>query len=718
MKRSQLHEEPNDKSHAKFTEKQYKQLSDPSTEKTDKSHAKSHAKLHNRILSFVLAGALVLGVTACAATTTTPATTAAQTTVQDTTAAETGAPTNDSKNTDNSGAPSTGDITFTPGTYEGEADGFKGKVKVSLTLTENAIADVKVDHHETEGLGDKAIDNIVDKVKAETSLNIDIVSGATYSSNGVIGALTAAFAAAGADVEALKNKQGEGASETPAGDIEKTTDVLIIGGGGAGLAAAVSAHENGAKVIVLEKMPRLGGNTIISGSAYNAADPERQAKLEMTALEKETVEAILADTYDDETVKTWQTELQAEWDDYLASGKTTLFDSPNLHKMQTWLGGDKKGNPALIDELGENALPALEWLEAKGMGFQDTIFTVLGGLWNRAHKPEKPLGTGFMQTYEDYIDANSADIEVILEARAEKLTIENNVVTGAVATGKNGKITVHAKSVIVATGGFGANIEMRNQYNTELWPDLTNLKTTNHTGATGDGITMGLDVGAALTGMEDIQLLPMGDPETGSLSGNIEQGVQNRLFVNKEGARFVDEGARRDVMTKALMEQTDSWMWVIVDKNSYPTGDTKNNFNESIDELVAAGRAYKADTLEDLAKAIGVDPATFVKSIETFNEAVDGTVEDEFGRTLFDKKIDQAPFYAGARVPTVHHTMGGLVIDPDTHVLNESGTIIQGLYAAGEVTGGIHGTNRLGGNALADINVFGRIAGSKAAKGE
>lgn len=667
----------------------------------------------NQLLSLAMVTALVAGISACtpAAPSTTAAGTTASTTAAGTTATTTTAATTAAGTT----TASAGEIKFTPGTYAGEAEGFKGPIKVQVTLSDAAITDIKAEHHETEGLGDKAVESIVESIKSGTTLNVDAVSGATYSSNGILGAVTAALTAAGADVEALKTKARENGGIV--GDIEKTTDVLVIGGGGAGLSAAMSAHENGAKVIVLEKMARLGGNTIISGSAYNAADPKRQAAIEMTDLEKETVEGILAGSYDDAMVKTWQEELKKEWDEYKASGKTTLFDSPNLHKFQTYLGGDKKGTPALIDVLCENTYPTVEWLEAKGMKFKDTIFTVLGGLWNRAHKPEKPLGTGFLQTYEDYLEANKADIEVILDAKAEELIVENGVVVGVKAQGKNGKITVRAtKGVIMATGGFGASIEMRNEYNTELWPDLTNIKTTNHTGATGDGIIMGQAVNAGMTGMEYIQLLPMGDPNTGSLSGNIEQGVQNRLFVNKEGSRFVDEGARRDVMTKALMEQTDSWMWVIVDKNSYPTGDTKNNFNESIDELVAAGRAFKADTLEDLAKQIGVDPAAFVKAVEDFNAAVDGSKKDAFGRTLFDKKIDTAPFYAGARVPTVHHTMGGLTIDAETHVIDKDGKIIKGLYAAGEVTGGIHGTNRLGGNALADINVFGRIAGANAAQ--
>lgn len=604
--------------------------------------------------------------------------------------------------------------TFKAGTYDGEADGFHGKIKVKVTVTTTEITDIKVEHTETEGLGDKAVEKIVEMVKANTSLKVDAVTGATYSSKGILEAITAALKAAGADVEKLKAK--EIASGETKGDVEKTADVIIIGGGGAGLAAAVSAHQNGAKVIVVEKMSRLGGNTMISGSAYNAADPNRQSAITMTAPEKQTVENIIAGTYEDALVKTWQETLKKEWTEYLASGKTTLFDSPSLHKLQTYLGGDKKGTPELIDVFADNAYPAVEWLESLGMEFKDYVFTVLGGLWNRAHKPVKPLGTGFMETYENYLEKNKADIEVILDTTAKEFIVKDGAVVGVACEGKNGKVTLNAtKGVVLATGGFGANVEMRNEYNTELWPDLTNVKTTNHTGATGDGIIMAEAVNAKLAGMQYIQLLPMGDPVTGSLSGNIEQGVQNRIFVNKEGVRFVDEGARRDTMTKALMEQTDSYMWVIVDKNSYPTGDTKNNFNESIDDLVAAGRAFKADTLEDLAKQIGVDPVAFVKSVEDFNKAVDGTVKDEFGRTLFDKKLDTAPFYAGARVPTVHHTMGGVSINADAQVIDANGNVIKGLYAAGEVTGGIHGTNRLGGNALADINVFGKIAGKNAA---
>jgi len=566
--------------------------------------------------------------------------------------------------------PSTiGEGLFTPGTYEGTAKGYHGDITLTVTVDENNILEIKSEHTETEGLGDKAVATLTEAALEKASLSMDLVSGATYSSQGFLAALEAALVKAGADVEKLKIKE---TVEVEKKDQEFDTEVAIIGGGGAGLAAAVSAHQNGAKVLLVEKMPNVGGNTIISGSAFNAVDPKRQS----------------------------------------AQG---IEDSVEKHFQQTYEGGDKQGDPELVRVLVENAYPTIEWLESLGMKFTDKVFTVLGALWPRSHKPVEPLGTGYVNTFMNYINEHKDDITVLTEVEAKELLVNaDGAVTGFLAEGKNGKITVNAKNgVIVATGGFGANVEMRDQYNT-IWPKLTNIKTTNHRGATGDGIIMAEKVNASIVQMENIQLLPMGDPVTGSLSGNIEQGVENRIFVNAEGNRFVDEGARRDVMTKALMEQTDSMMWVIVDQHSYPTGDTVNNFNETIDSLVKEGRAYKADTLEDLAKQIGVEPENLVKAVEAFNASVDGA-EDEFGRTLFMDKLDTAPFYAGKRVPTVHHTMGGIKITPKTRVVDQNGEIIKGLFAAGEVTGGIHGSNRLGGNALADVHTFGRIAGATAA---
>ena len=559
---------------------------------------------------------------------------------------------------------------FKAGTYEATVAAHNGDLSVEVVVDENAITSVTIlEHNESPSISDAAIERIPVAIVDTQSLAVDTVSGATVTSKAIILAVTEALKLAGGDIEKLSVKSDKVAvkGETK----EYTADVVIIGGGGAGLAAAVAAHENGATVIVVEKMSRLGGNTILSGGAFNAVDPVRQE----------------------------------------AQG---IEDSVEKHYTQTFEGGDKQGNPVLIQTLVENAYAGVQWLEAMGMKFNDQVFTVLGGMWPRAHKPSTPLGTGFISTYQAYIDANEG-IEVLLDTEALELVIADGRVVGVKAESLVGDVVLNANNgVILATGGFSANNEMLEKYN-EIWPSLAGIKTTNHPGATGDGLVMAEKIGASLIGLSNIQLLPMGDPVTGSLSGNIEQGVENRIFVNKSGNRFVDEGARRDVMTKALFDQEDAWLWVVLDGKNYPTPEKKNNFNETIEELIAQGRAFKGDTLEELAAAIGVDPANLVKAVEEFNAAVDSGKADSFGRTLFDTKIDTPPYYAGARVPTVHHTMGGVEINEYTQVLDTNGDIIPGLYAAGEVTGGIHGANRLGGNALADVTVFGRIAGESAA---
>ena len=559
---------------------------------------------------------------------------------------------------------------FTAGTYQATVQAHNGDLSVEVVVDEETIQSVVIlDHNESVGIADGAIERIPLMIVESQSLAVDTISGATITSNAIIAAVTEALKQAGGDIAKLSIKNP---IETQKGETEvHTADVIIIGGGGAGLAAAVSAHQNGASVIVLEKMSRLGGNTILAGGAFNAVDPVRQK----------------------------------------AQG---IEDSTDKHFQQTMEGGDNKGNPVLVRILVDNAYDAIVWLEELGMKFNDEVFTVLGGMWPRAHKPSTPLGTGFISTYENYI-ANNEGITVLLNTTALELIVEEGRVVGVKAEDLDSDVILNANNgVIMATGGFSSNSAMLEKYN-EVWPSLANAKTTNHPGATGDGLVMAEAIGASLIGLSDIQLLPMGDPITGSLRGNIEQGVENRIFVNKEGNRFVDEGARRDVMTRALMEQTDSWLWIVLDAKNYPTKDTKNNFNETIDDLITQGRAFKGDTLEELAGQIGVDAENLKKAVEEFNQAVASGKPDAFGRTLFGAPIDTPPYYAAARIPTVHHTMGGIEINEFTQVLNTEGEIIPGLFAAGEVTGGIHGSNRLGGNALADIAVFGRIAGENAA---
>lgn len=577
-------------------------------------------------------------------------------------------------------------LKLTPGVYTAESTGMHA-MTITVEVSETEILDIKVDHEETPGIGEPVVESLPQEILDTQGLGVDIVSGATLTSDGIINGVIDCLKQAGAtqkQIDSLLKKRKDVVKED---DKELTADVVIIGGGGAGMAAAVTAHQEGKSVIVIEKTSQMGGNTILSGGALNAVDEGSE-----TALENK--------------------------------------DSVQLHYDQTFEGGDKAGDPELVQYMVENAWSGVEWLQELGMKFNEGTFTVTGGMWPRAHKPSEPEGTGFFKTYQEYMDKHE-NIEVLYNTTANHLIMEDGVVVGIESTGKTGnKVTVNANNgIVMATGGFGQNIEMREKYNavSKKWPTLDEtIPSTNTSGITGDGMVMAEEVGANLVQMENIQLLPLGDPETGSLSGNIEHGVESRVFINKEGKRFVNEGGRRDDMTLALFEQTDATMFIVMDSDSYPTGDEVNNFNESVNDLVAAGRAYKADTLEELAKQMGVPADALVESINEFNKYAPGGEKDgstdEFGRSLFkDAKgihngINNGPFYAAKRVPTVHHTMGGLQINVNTEVLNAKGEVIPGLYAAGEVVGGIHGTNRLGGNALTDTVVFGHTAGEKAAQ--
>lgn len=569
------------------------------------------------------------------------------------------------------------------GTYTGVGDSQQGgpqSLEVSVTVNEqDEVTEVVVTkHNETPGVGTPAIDTIPGLIVELQSANVDVVSGATYTSDAIMMAVLDAIGKAGLDVNAWsehKEKMMEKAA-----DETLEADVVVVGAGGAGLAAAVQAHMNGATVIVVEKMDKVGGNTILAGGAMNAVDDRSEMALK----------------YND----------SVEW-----------------HYTQTMNGGDNQGDPVLVHTLVSKAGAAVQWLKDMGMEFKDDtdgLFTVLGGLWPRAHKPVMPVGTGFFDTYNRYIDSNEG-VQVILQTKAEKLTQdETGRVNGVICTGPTGNTVtlVAKKGVVMATGGFGANVAYRQVFNTQ-WEDLgDSIKTTNHAGATGDGIRMMSALGADFIQMGNIQLLPAGDPVTGSLSGNIEHNVETRIFINKEGNRFVNEGGRRDEMTAALFQQPDYTLWIVMDSDKYPTGTERNNFNESIADLIAAGRAVKGETLDELAEAMGVPADNLKAAVEEFNKHVESKEPDEFGRTLYETPIDNGPFYAGPRMPTVHHTMGGVRINAAAQVIDENGQIIPGLFAAGEVTGGIHGANRLGGNALTDITVFGRIAGESAAAGK
>jgi urocanate reductase len=605
-------------------------------------------------------------------------------------------------------------LAYTEGTYTATAQGNNGPVTVSVTFSADAITDVTVvEHSETAGLSDRPIAEIPAAIVENQSLAVDTVSGATNSSNAILTAVADCVAQAGGDVEALKAVAVE---KAPVEDVEATYDVVVLGGGGAGLTASITAAQNGAKVILVEKAGSLGGNTLIAGQGFNACDPERQANTEMSeALLGQLKSYLDLDPADFGAFAEVLETVKGQINDYIASGSTTLFDSPELHMLHTYMGGKRTGLDGTVIEpdlelartFATNALDALEWAESIGAQWNDTTSTILGAMWPRSHG----LANGNVITIlTDAAKANG--VEIVTDTRANELIVENGKVVGVKATTSEGaNVTLHANSgVVLATGGFSANAPMVVEYN-NYWPGLSDtMPSTNAPTITGDGIVMAKAIGADLVGMGFAQLMPSSHPVDGSLFSGIWGSAETQVFVNKEGKRYVNEYAERDVLSKAALEQTDGIFYIICDN--------KIAKNADVAGMEAKGNVVVADTLEELAEKLGIPADTFVETIERYNSFVDAQKDDDFGKPLFGEKIDEAPFVATPRSPSLHHTMGGVKIDTNTHVISTEGNVIDGLYAAGEVTGGLHAGNRLGGNAMTDFLVFGRIAGENAAKAE
>jgi len=599
---------------------------------------------------------------------------------------------------------------FNTGTYTTEAEGYGGAFEVETKFTDTEIESIEVlDHSETDGIGTAAIENLPTEIVESQSLGVDTISGATITSNAIIDAVSKAVEEAGGDAEALKKVSTSGTEDEA---VNMETDVVVIGGGGAGLAAAVSAADNGAEVILVEKTAALGGNTVRAGGPYNAVDPERQANVDPAddASMERVLELTNAEAKNDRHAELME-ELKDDLEAYEAGEQDHLFDSLALHKLQTYDGGDYVGDLEFIEKLVEESLPVSEWMADNGVEWTDDISTVAGGLWPRAHSPVNAAGYDYIKSSEDR--ATELGVEILLNSPATELIVEDGEVVGIKGESDGKEMEIRAEVVIIASGGFAANTEMRKEYDPEL---SESLPTTNSPAITGDGIVMAEDIGANLTGMEYIQSLPFGNPEDGALNGWVGFSVEQYYLVNKEGKRFMAEDGRRDTMTAALLEQPDSIAYVIANEADSVDENGMNNWGDDVDGLVEDGVVFRADTIEELAEQIEIDPQTLKETHDTFNRYAEAGADEEFDRTLFGKPITEGPFYASPRVPTVHHTMGGLEIDLETHVLDADGNRIPGLLAAGEVTGGIHGTNRLGGNALVDIHVFGKTAGEVAAK--
>lgn len=598
------------------------------------------------------------------------------------------------------------------GTFEGKAYGNNGWLTVEVTIKDNKITDIKTPgQRETKYLGDTAIREIGKDVLQYQTLNVDNVAGATVTSTALKTAIAQAIEKAGGDIAAFQKPVPEKIKKV-AGITKGSADLIIVGAGGAGLSAAVTAKDLGVKnVLVLEKMPVIGGNTLRCASAFNAADPDRQKALPMTETLKEAVVKAISEKPVSEEHAKLMADAKAKYEAYLKSGSKTLFDCPEWHALQTYNGGDKVGHIPLIRQYSNNVLDTLHWMQSKGSPVMDRVSQGAGALWQRTHQLDAPAGLGLIDPL--YQSAVKQGVNFKLGMRVQDLILnDKGRVIGVTATDKVGnKYEFTSKDgVILATGGYSQNKEMRQKSAPHLTPEMVS---TNQPGATGDGIVIATRHGADTTGMNYVQVYPLATPGTGALQGRARKmsGLDDVIDVNKNGERFVKEDARRDEFVAAIKKQPGG---VVYDINDSSIVKPLNSFNEDVETLVSIGRIYKADSLADLAKQLGMPADKLEATVAEFNKMVEAKNDPKFGRKLFDRPIVKPPFYATPRAPSIHHTMGGLQISTNAQVLDKNGKPIPGLYAAGEVTGGIHGSNRLGGNATADVLTFGRIAAKSA----
>ena len=591
------------------------------------------------------------------------------------------------------------------GDFTGTAKGLGGNVTVTLTLKDGKIVGcTATGDKETEGIGSKVIDSFPAIVAESGSIAVDAISGATVTSDAFVAAAEAALTEAGLNPEDYKTAIATAAGE----DRTVDADVVVVGAGGAGMTAAISAAADGLKVVVVESQAMVGGNSVRATGGMNAAKTPLQDK--NTFGESAGVEKTLAaaEGYaDNETITALAATVSEQWEAYKANPEG-YFDSVELMELDTMIGGKGINNPELVKTLCSNTADSIVWLDSVGASLT-SVGAFGGASVKRIHRPVneegKTLSVGAYIVPILEKNLQDAGVEIILNTTVDTiLTDANGAACGVSGVANDGsKLTVNADAVILTTGGFGANLDMVVSYK----PELAGFMTTNAAGIQGQGIKMAEALGAATVDMNQIQIHPTVEANTAAL---ITEGLRGdgAILVNAEGKRFFDEVSTRDKVSAAEIAQPGSYSYLIVDQ---AMADASN----VIQGYIKKGFTTQGETYEELAKALGMDEAAFAETMNTWNGYVEAKNDPEFGRTSFANPLNTAPYYAIKVTAGVHHTMGGLKINPAAEVLTEDGSAIAGLFAAGEVTGGVHGANRLGGNAVADFVVFGRIAAQSAA---
>ena len=592
------------------------------------------------------------------------------------------------------------------GSFTGTAKGM-GDVSVTLTLTDNVITDCTAKgDEETPGIGSVVIEQFPGEVVEGNTINLDSISGATITSNAFVEAAKAALTEAGLNPDDYMAK----ADKTANGEtVSYDADVVVIGAGGAGMTAAMTAADAGQKVVILESQAMVGRNPARATGGMNAAKTVYQDENEFDqAAGVEKTLATAAEKYaDNETITALAKTVSEQWAAYQAN-PTGYFDSVELMELDTMVGGKGINDPELVKTLCEGTADAIDWLDENGITLHN-VSSFGGASVKRIHRPVneegKVVSVGAYMIPLLQENCEKRGIDIVLNTTVDTiLTDANGAAVGVSGTDKDGNtVVVNAKSVILATGGFGANLDMVTQYK----PELAGFMTTNAAGAQGQGIEMATAIGAGTVDMDQIQIHPTVEANTAAL---ITEGLRGdgAILVNANGERFIDEVGTRDVVSAAEIAQPGSYSWLIVDQ-------AMADASSVIQGYIKKGYTKTGATYEELAKELDVDPAAFANTMETWNSYVEAKNDPDFGRTSFANPLNNGPYYAIKVTAGVHHTMGGVTINSATEVLKEDGTVIPGLFAAGEVTGGVHGANRLGGTAVADFVVFGRIAGESAA---
>lgn len=542
---------------------------------------------------------------------------------------------------------------YNDGTFVGEGEGKYGLIKVEVIIEGSKIKEIKtLEHSETPGLSDPVFEKIYTSILDKQTSEVDAISGGTITSEGIKQAVSNALSKAlKAGAVATTTSSNASTTETAVQNQDVEVDVLVIGAGGAGLTSAITAAENGAKVILLEKLPFVGGNTQISATGITASD---------TVLHKaQGIEF----TVEDHIKRTMET------------GK----DVPNLE---------------LVTLLAESSSDAVDWLLSLGLEYkvknEEEPFWII--------PVEGHYGAQLVAAMKAEA-AKYENLEIRVENKASELILENGAVVGAVVENANGSYNIKAKNVILATGGLNNNPEMIAEYNSKYAGIHTGMTTP---GATGDGIVMAKAVGSNLIDMEHFQVRPL------SLNGEwyretiLTTEDKGGILVNLEGVRFANETLSPKELVTEILGQTDRTAYFIFDQEIAETSDGKKAFTK--------GNGVSAETIEELALLIGLDPAKLKETVDAYNEGVDAFSRKTMG------KITVGPFYAVNTQPSNHYTMGGVEINKDAQVIGVNGQPIPGLFAAGEVVGGLYGPGRVAGNNTLDDIVFGKIAGRNAAK--